>query len=130
MFDATNRFTRHCCERVLGSGPVPAGNLFGHRDGSRKLPILLFGSHTDSVLHGGNFDGDVGSMGAIEVMRALHDGNVKTQHPMDAVIWAMRKVTTLESARRVPAWQRAVSPRRFCSSRMSRGCHQCHTRSG
>ncbi len=45
----------------------PAGNIFGLRAGSENLPILLFGSHIDSVLHGGNFDGDVGSMGAIEV---------------------------------------------------------------
>ena len=65
----------------------PAGNIFGLRAGSEKLPILLFGSHIDSVLHGGNFDGDVGSMGAIEVMRALNDGGVKTRHPLEAVIW-------------------------------------------
>ncbi len=65
----------------------PAGNIFGLRAGSEKLPILLFGSHIDSVLHGGNFDGDVGSMGAIEVMRALNDGSVKTRHPLEAVIW-------------------------------------------
>jgi beta-ureidopropionase / N-carbamoyl-L-amino-acid hydrolase len=65
----------------------PAGNILGLRAGSEKLPILLFGSHIDSVLHGGNFDGDVGSMGAIEVMRALNDGNVKTRHPLEAVIW-------------------------------------------
>src|SRR6266566_2979576 len=65
----------------------PAGNIFGRRAGSEKLPILLFGSHIDSVLHGGNFDGDVGSMGAIEVMRALNDGSVKTRHPLEAVIW-------------------------------------------
>jgi beta-ureidopropionase / N-carbamoyl-L-amino-acid hydrolase len=66
----------------------PAGNLFGRRAGSESLPILLFGSHIDSVLHGGNFDGDVGSMGAIEVMRALQDGSVKTRHPLEVVIWA------------------------------------------
>jgi beta-ureidopropionase / N-carbamoyl-L-amino-acid hydrolase len=66
----------------------PAGNIFGLRAGSEKLPILLFGSHIDSVLHGGNFDGDVGSMGAIEVMQALKDGGVKTRHPLEAVIWA------------------------------------------
>src|SRR5947209_14279274 len=66
----------------------PAGNLFGLRAGSEKLPIILFGSHIDSVLHGGNFDGDVGSMGAIEVMRALKDGSVKTRHPLEAVIWS------------------------------------------
>src|SRR6267378_376833 len=65
----------------------PAGNIFGLRAGSEKLPILLFGSHIDSVLHGGNFDGDVGSMGAIEVMRALNDGSVKTRHPLEVVIW-------------------------------------------
>ena len=65
----------------------PAGNIFGLRAGSEKLPKLLFGSHIDSVLHGGNFDGDVGSMGAIEVIRALNDGNVKTRHPLEVVIW-------------------------------------------
>jgi N-carbamoyl-L-amino-acid hydrolase len=65
----------------------PAGNIFGHRDGSERLPILLSGSHIDSVLHGGNFDGDVGSLSAIEVMRALHDGHVKTRHPLEVVIW-------------------------------------------
>src|SRR6266478_5580666 len=64
-----------------------AGNIFGLRAGSEKLPKLLFGSHIDSVLHGGNFDGDVGSMGAIEVIRALNDGNVKTRHPLEVVIW-------------------------------------------
>ncbi|HZQ69029.1 MAG TPA: M20 family metallo-hydrolase [Terriglobales bacterium] len=65
----------------------PAGNIIGLRAGSEKLPIILFGSHIDSVLHGGNFDGDVGSMGAIEVMQALKDGNVKTRHPLQAVVW-------------------------------------------
>jgi N-carbamoyl-L-amino-acid hydrolase len=66
----------------------PAGNLFGRRAGSENLPILLFGSHIDSVLHGGNFDGNVGSMGAIEVMRTLADENVRTRHPLEIVIWA------------------------------------------
>jgi beta-ureidopropionase / N-carbamoyl-L-amino-acid hydrolase len=66
----------------------PAGNIFGLRAGSEKLPILLFGSHIDSVLHGGNFDGDVGSMSAIEVLRTLNDAGVKTRHPLEAVIWA------------------------------------------
>src|SRR5882757_5596836 len=64
-----------------------AGNIFGSRPGSEKLPILLFGSHIDSVLHGGNFDGDLGSMGAIEVIHALNDLNVKTRHPLEVVIW-------------------------------------------
>lgn len=64
-----------------------AGNIFGHRAGTEKLPILLFGSHIDSVKHGGNFDGDVGSMGGIEVLRAMNDAKVKTRHPLEVVIW-------------------------------------------
>lgn len=65
----------------------PAGNIFGRRPGSNKLPTLLFGSHIDSVPHGGNFDGPLGSLGAIEVMRALNDSHVATRHPLEAVIW-------------------------------------------
>lgn len=66
----------------------PAGSIFGRREGSDpKLPVLLFGSHIDSVPNGGNFDGDVGSMGAIEVMRALNDHKVTTRHPLEIVIW-------------------------------------------
>jgi len=64
-----------------------AGNIFGRRAGTAQLPTLLFGSHIDSVPHGGNFDGTVGSLGAIEVMRALNDGHVTTRHPLEVVIW-------------------------------------------
>src|ERR1700688_2109135 len=65
-----------------------AGNIFGRRAGTAHLPTLLFGSHIDSVPHGGNFDGTVGTLGAIEVIRALNDGHVTTQHPLEIVIWA------------------------------------------
>ena len=65
----------------------PAGNIFGRRAGSEKLPLLLFGSHIDSVPHGGNFDGDVGSLGAIEVIRALNEAHLTTRHPLEVVIW-------------------------------------------
>lgn len=64
-----------------------AGNIFGRRAGSEKLPLLLFGSHTDSVPHGGNYDGDVGTLGAIEVIRALNEAHVTTRHPLEVVSW-------------------------------------------
>jgi N-carbamoyl-L-amino-acid hydrolase len=64
-----------------------AGNLFGYCDGSEKLPVLLLGSHIDSVVKGGNFDGDVGSLGAVEVARALKEAGAKTRHPLEVVIW-------------------------------------------
>lgn len=65
----------------------PAGNIFGRRAGSENLPMLLFGSHIDSVPHGGNFDGDVGSLGAIEVIRSLNEQKVTTRHPLKVVVW-------------------------------------------
>jgi len=66
----------------------PAGNIFGRRSGSnKKLPTLLFGSHIDSVPHGGNFDGPLGSLGAIEVIRALNDAHAVTRHPLEVVVW-------------------------------------------
>lgn len=64
-----------------------AGNMFGRRAGTESLPVLLFGSHIDSVPQGGNFDGDVGSMGALEVMRVLKERDIKTRHPVEMVIW-------------------------------------------
>ena len=65
-----------------------AGNIFGRREGTQAgLPVLLFGSHIDSVPRGGNFDGQVGSMGALEVMRVLNDHKVQTRHPLEVVIW-------------------------------------------
>ena len=38
-------------------------------------------------MSGGNFDGDVGALGALEVIRALNDGRVATRHPLEIVIW-------------------------------------------
>jgi hypothetical protein len=53
-----------------------AGNVFGRREGSVRLPVLLFGSHLDSVPHGGAYDGPLGAIGAIEVIRALNGAHV------------------------------------------------------
>ena len=65
-----------------------AGNIIGRRAGSDKtLKPILFGSHIDSVPEGGNFDGDVGSLGAIEVAQTLAENNVTTRHPLEVLIF-------------------------------------------
>jgi len=65
-----------------------AGNLIGRRAGSEPgLPPLLFGSHIDSVPEGGNYDGDVGSLGAIEVAETLAENGVTTRHPLEVIIF-------------------------------------------
>jgi N-carbamoyl-L-amino-acid hydrolase len=66
----------------------PAGNIFGERAGSQQnLKPILFGSHIDSVPSGGNFDGDLGSMSAIEIMHTLKEHGITTRHPLHMVIW-------------------------------------------
>lgn len=65
-----------------------AGNLIGHRAGSASgLSPLLIGSHIDSVPEGGNYDGVVGSMGAIEVAQTLGENNLRLRHPLEVVIF-------------------------------------------
>ena len=65
-----------------------AGNLIGRRAGSvNKLSPLLIGSHIDTVPEGGNYDGVVGSMGAIEVAQTLAEKNITLRHPLEVVIF-------------------------------------------
>jgi N-carbamoyl-L-amino-acid hydrolase len=67
----------------------PAANIHGRRPGGdASRPVILFGSHIDSVPKGGNFDGDVGSMGSLEVMRTLKDEKAVTRHPFEMVVWS------------------------------------------
>ncbi|MEH6746144.1 MAG: Zn-dependent hydrolase [Maribacter arcticus] len=66
-----------------------AGNIIGIRKGTSasKKPIS-FGSHIDRVPHGGNYDGCVGSMAALEVLKVLDENNVKTKHPLEIIIFS------------------------------------------
>jgi N-carbamoyl-L-amino-acid hydrolase len=65
-----------------------AGNIIGRRAGTDpSLKPIVFGSHIDSVPEGGNYDGDVGSMSAIEVAQTLAEHNLTTRHPLEVAIW-------------------------------------------
>jgi beta-ureidopropionase / N-carbamoyl-L-amino-acid hydrolase len=65
-----------------------AGNIYGRRAGrDASLKPILFGSHVDSVPEGGNFDGPVGSLAAIEVAHTFRERNVVTRHPLEITIW-------------------------------------------
>lgn len=71
-----------------------AGNLFADRAGKdASLPPVLFGSHIDSVPNGGNFDGDLGSLAAVEILRVLQANQVVTRRPLTVVIWACEEAT-------------------------------------
>ena len=66
-----------------------AANIVGHRKGTEpSARPIVFGSHIDSVPDAGNFDGNVGSMAAIEVAQTLADRGLVTRHPVEVVIWS------------------------------------------
>lgn len=75
-----------------------AGNLVGSRPGSDKaLKPLLVGSHIDSVPMGGNYDGDVGSLSAIEVAQTLNENHLTLRHPLEVVIFQNEEGGTIGS---------------------------------
>lgn len=75
-----------------------AGNIIGRRAGQQpSLPPIMFGSHLDSVPGGGNYDGQVGSVGAIEVMDMLKTANIKTDHPLEMIIFQNEEGGTVGS---------------------------------
>src|SRR5712691_9604939 len=74
------------------------GNIFGRRAGAADLPPVMLGSHVDSVPTGGKYDGQLGVLCGLEVIRALNDHQIRTRHPVTLVIF-----TNEEGARFQPA---------------------------
>ncbi|MDQ1079059.1 Zn-dependent hydrolase [Pseudoroseomonas cervicalis] len=82
------RFTQWCEALGLTMRVDAIGNMFARREGrdpSRK-PVLM-GSHLDSQPSGGKFDGALGVIAGLEVMRTLHDLNIQTEAPIELVNW-------------------------------------------
>ena len=66
-----------------------AGNIIGRRAGTDpELPPLGFGSHIDAVPNGGNYDGCLGSLGALEIIRTLEENKIATRHPLEMIIFS------------------------------------------
>src|SRR4051794_32563099 len=77
------------CEALGLSVRVDAiGNMFARRPGRdpSRLPVL-FGSHLDSQPSGGKFDGALGVLAGLEVMRSLNDLGIVTDAPLELINW-------------------------------------------
>ncbi|CAN5580836.1 Zn-dependent hydrolase [soil metagenome] len=75
-----------------------SGNIIGKRIGKNPLlKPIAFGSHIDMVPDGGNYDGCVGSIGALEVIEALKENKIVTNHPLEVIIFSNEEGGTIGS---------------------------------
>ena len=92
-------FARWCADAGMVMGVDTMGNMFATRAGedAEALPVYM-GSHLDTQPTGGKYDGVLGVLGALEVVRSLNDRGIKTKHPIVVTNW-----TNEEGARFAPA---------------------------
>ncbi len=63
-----------------------AGTIIGRREGSRiGAPVVMIGSHFDSVKNGGPFDGPAGVVAALEIARVLDENRIATEYPLEFI---------------------------------------------
>ena len=76
-----------------------AGNIIGKRQGKNpSLKPIAFGSHIDMVPDGGNYDGCVGSIGALEIIEVLNENKIITNHPLEIMIFSNEEGVTVGSS--------------------------------
>jgi len=75
------------------------GNVIGRREGTNpSLPAVMTGSHGDSVPSGGNYDGVVGILSAIEVARSMQEDNFANEHPLEVVLFMCEESSRFSAA--------------------------------
>jgi allantoate deiminase len=66
-----------------------AGNMRARLEGSvPDAPAVISGSHIDTVLHGGPYDGAVGTLGALEAVQAIAESGLPHRHPVEVIVFA------------------------------------------
>jgi allantoate deiminase len=65
------------------------GNLIGRKEGlNPDAPVVLTGSHVDSVFNGGNFDGPLGVLAAVEALQVMNEQGIETEHPIEVLAFS------------------------------------------
>ncbi|MEZ5728452.1 MAG: Zn-dependent hydrolase [Burkholderiaceae bacterium] len=83
-----DQFVRWCEEAGCAVSIDAVGNVFARREGSdASLPPVVIGSHLDTQFNGGRYDGIVGVLAGLEIVRALDDRGLRTRRPIEIVDW-------------------------------------------
>lgn len=92
-------FQKWCIDAGMTMGVDQMGNMFARREGTDPdaLPVYV-GSHLDTQPTGGKYDGILGVLGGLELVRTLNDLDIKTKHPIVVTNW-----TNEEGTRFAPA---------------------------
>ncbi|MBT3352801.1 MAG: Zn-dependent hydrolase [Nitrospinaceae bacterium] len=86
--EARDLFSRWAREADLSINIDEMGNMFARREGEDKdAPPLMAGSHLDSVPNGGRFDGSLGVLAALEIIRSMNEQDLATRRPIEIVNW-------------------------------------------
>lgn len=86
---AALKFSMYCQELGMTVYFDKVGNVIARRDGKyNDLPPVVIGSHIDTVPEGGQYDGLLGVVGALEVVRHLNDINFITDHPIEIIAFS------------------------------------------
>ena len=64
-----------------------AGNIIGRLDGKADGPVIMTGSHIDTVISGGAFDGALGVLAGIEALHTMKEKNITPSYPMEVVVF-------------------------------------------
>ncbi|MES0184473.1 Zn-dependent hydrolase [Mesorhizobium sp. C386A] len=92
-------FKRWCEAAGLEMGLDEMGTMFARREGADpSLPPVYVGSHLDTQPTGGKYDGVLGVLGGLEIIRSLDDLGIQTRHPIVVTNW-----TNEEGSRFAPA---------------------------
>jgi len=87
--EAMLEFVQMCKQIDLDVQLDAFGNVIARREGRlADLPAVAFGSHMDTVNNGGEYDGILGVVAGLEVMRSLHEEGVQTRHPLELIVFA------------------------------------------
>ncbi|MCO7127131.1 Zn-dependent hydrolase [Sporolactobacillus shoreicorticis] len=86
---ATDYFITQCKAAGLSVRIDAAGNVIARRPGTcPELPAVGIGSHLDTVYEGGKYDGTIGVLAALEIVRDLNDRHIRTKHSIDLFAFA------------------------------------------